>query len=351
MQHSITSIPDRASSRRGFTIVELLIVIVVIAILAAITIVAYNGIQQRAQAATVQSDLEGAAKQLAMDQVTNSAYPATVAAANNGAGLKASPGTTYQYAVNNTVNPQTYCMTATNVTISYFVSSTNNVPTSGACPGQGAGGVAAVTNLATDPRATTYISSSSVVLGWGTGRWFGNPGGGVYSLVAGASDGPIGLTTYARKTWTVAAAGNGNTGYPNSNGGTYGVPVTSGTSYTFSSYLRTSASGINAVHMRISWYDNSGTKIGGDLTGPDIALVANVWTRITLTLTAPTGAVAVGVISDVDGGTAWQVGNTLDGTGLMMTQGSTLYNYADGNSPNWIWNGTANNSTSTGPPL
>lgn len=34
--------------KKGFTIVELLIVIVVIAILAAITIVAYNGIQQRA---------------------------------------------------------------------------------------------------------------------------------------------------------------------------------------------------------------------------------------------------------------------------------------------------------------
>lgn len=39
----------RERTNRGFTIVELLIVIVVIAILASITIVAYNGIQKRAQ--------------------------------------------------------------------------------------------------------------------------------------------------------------------------------------------------------------------------------------------------------------------------------------------------------------
>ncbi|MEO7905179.1 MAG: prepilin-type N-terminal cleavage/methylation domain-containing protein [Candidatus Saccharimonadales bacterium] len=37
---------------RGFTVVELLIVIVVIGILAAITIVAYRGIQQRAMVIT-----------------------------------------------------------------------------------------------------------------------------------------------------------------------------------------------------------------------------------------------------------------------------------------------------------
>ena len=39
----------------GFTIVELLIVIVVIAILAAITIVAYTGVQERAEASALQS--------------------------------------------------------------------------------------------------------------------------------------------------------------------------------------------------------------------------------------------------------------------------------------------------------
>lgn len=42
----------------GFTIVELLIVIVVIGILAAITIVAYNGIQQRATATSIVSTIK-----------------------------------------------------------------------------------------------------------------------------------------------------------------------------------------------------------------------------------------------------------------------------------------------------
>jgi prepilin-type N-terminal cleavage/methylation domain-containing protein len=43
------------NKKAGFTIVELLIVIVVIGILAAITIVAYNGVQTRAKSTSVQN--------------------------------------------------------------------------------------------------------------------------------------------------------------------------------------------------------------------------------------------------------------------------------------------------------
>jgi general secretion pathway protein G len=63
---------------RGFTIVELLIVIVVIAILAAITIVAYNGIQDRARATALQSDLTNAKKKLILYQVDEGQYPASM---------------------------------------------------------------------------------------------------------------------------------------------------------------------------------------------------------------------------------------------------------------------------------
>jgi type II secretion system protein G len=60
----------------GFTIVELLIVIVVIGILAAITIVSYNGVQGRANDTAIQSDLQAIAKKLELYKADAGVYPA-----------------------------------------------------------------------------------------------------------------------------------------------------------------------------------------------------------------------------------------------------------------------------------
>ncbi|HBO64608.1 TPA: hypothetical protein DD425_01450 [Candidatus Saccharibacteria bacterium] len=65
------------AKQKGFTIVELLIVIVVIAILAAITIVAYTGIQQRARNAQTLVAVNAYMKAFAQYAALHSAYPST----------------------------------------------------------------------------------------------------------------------------------------------------------------------------------------------------------------------------------------------------------------------------------
>jgi prepilin-type N-terminal cleavage/methylation domain-containing protein len=64
-----------AIRQRGFTIVELLIVIVVIAILAAISIAAYNGIQNRANDTAIQNDLATLAKKIELYKANYGTYP------------------------------------------------------------------------------------------------------------------------------------------------------------------------------------------------------------------------------------------------------------------------------------
>lgn len=60
----------------GFTIVELLIVIVVIAILAAISVVAYTGIQNLASDNAVQSDITNFSKKIMLYYAEHEVYPA-----------------------------------------------------------------------------------------------------------------------------------------------------------------------------------------------------------------------------------------------------------------------------------
>lgn len=67
--------------QQGFTIVELLIVVVVIAILAAITIVSYNGITSQANDTAVQSDLRNVGMAAMQIQAESGEFP--IPASNN----------------------------------------------------------------------------------------------------------------------------------------------------------------------------------------------------------------------------------------------------------------------------
>ena len=64
-----------SKSKSGFTIVELLIVIVVIGILAAISMVAYGQVTSRSRSSVLQSDLKAAAKKISLYKVDQGRFP------------------------------------------------------------------------------------------------------------------------------------------------------------------------------------------------------------------------------------------------------------------------------------
>lgn len=117
----------------GFTIVELLVVIIVIAILAAITIVSYNGIVNSSHDAVAKTDAKQLHEKIIMYQTTNGSYPSTVGEL----GFSDSQDTAYAYAVTST----TFCAKVSVGSATYFVSENSTSPSKTDCgAGDGDGG-------------------------------------------------------------------------------------------------------------------------------------------------------------------------------------------------------------------
>lgn len=123
----------KRASFKGFTIVELLIVIVVIGILATIVLVAYNGIRTQAEDASLQSEASQAGKKvLAYKTLNSETLPADTATA----GVSAGTGHDLYYRV--TPDGRGFCLAvslSTDPTRAYSVTSTNGAVKRGTCQG------------------------------------------------------------------------------------------------------------------------------------------------------------------------------------------------------------------------
>ena len=143
------------NKNKGFTIVELLIVVVVIAILAAITIVSYNGITARTTSAALESGLSSSAKKVMQYHIENGSYPDATWVSNN---LELGNGAVLAY----TSTASTFCLQGVKDSLGMSINETTGSPSETLCatPANPTFGTAATTqvvvNWAAVPSATGY---------------------------------------------------------------------------------------------------------------------------------------------------------------------------------------------------
>lgn len=94
-----------ATNKNAFTVVELIIVIVVIGVLAAVTLASFNGVQKRSQQSVIKSDLQANAKKVMLYASMNDRVPTM-------AELSASSEAKPTFSSSGSYRVRSYCWTA-----------------------------------------------------------------------------------------------------------------------------------------------------------------------------------------------------------------------------------------------
>ena len=322
---------NKESKLSAFTIVELLIVVVVIAILAAVTIVSYNGISSKAKASAAQSLLSQTVSKVKLYAVDHSdTYPTSL----SDVGIT---NTSLQY----TGSSSSYCITATSQSVSYYQSNTVTTPQAGACPGHGVNGVAAITNYYKDPKPSSVSN--------GANAWGGTAGTGNVYTVSNVSSEWSASGKANRIIWT--SAGNPGSGGVVINISSSGYQADQKFTLAYKLRLISGSCGIGTISM--DRYDSSlGVSTTYDKTDTISSMTVGQTYVVYVTFSADEAAIPTTnnyrmyttLINKVDG-------VTVEYADIDLYPGDydASRTWHSGDSTNWVWNGTANNSTSTGP--
>lgn len=130
--HRFTFSIDSKKRPFGFTVVELLIVIVVIGIIATITVISYSGIQEKSIRTTVETDLRNAGSALESAKAKSGGYPNAAPT-----DLPKSDGTQYAYTYYSVT--KSYCLAATSTEGDIpmiYITGGNSTIKEGSCPAE-----------------------------------------------------------------------------------------------------------------------------------------------------------------------------------------------------------------------
>jgi prepilin-type N-terminal cleavage/methylation domain-containing protein len=365
----------QVTASKAFTIVELLIVIVVIGILAAITIVGYNAVINNANDKSVQSDISKLADSVKLLSLDNNNVPDGGATSSNTGDSTVLSGISFKPTIGSydqTVANLYYCSGVINGTEeftivarsksgnAYAYSSRSGVSSFSGYTWTSANNGVALCGVAgyTAPFNWSYGYSPAANYGWFAWAFNGevltnlvtNPsmetnstGWAVYT----GMNAPVRVATggWAGSAYLSATGSNTSTSprvyidIPSNVGDVMSV------SYHVRSDGQAATNGLMAIKS-MSGLSELSTIVTKIVTwSPD----ASGWVLGTVTFTVPSGGDHVRLSLGVQS-TANYTG-TMGIDGVIAVVSANIPQYADGNTPRWSWTGTANNSTSTGPAL